>query len=183
MKVSKDSEPRHSTDFRTIFGIMIGWFVSCEIGQTYFTESRGSFGTLQHPDFKSLSSSFGLNPHFSDPGHRSDFKTVFKITIPPFVSCQIRKTYFTESIAECLFFNTVVFLCSNMLPSPWFDDSQGGKWDVKCAPKGQGSARGVHGVKGDVRGVQGGSGGVRGATRYPRGSRTALEVSQGSREV
>ena len=46
-----------------------------------------------------------------------------------------------------------------MLPSPWFDDSQGGKWDVECAPKGQGSAKGVHGVKGDVRGVQGVSGG------------------------
>ena len=28
----------HSTDFRTIFGIMIGWFVLREIGQTYFTE-------------------------------------------------------------------------------------------------------------------------------------------------
>ena len=40
-----DSEPCHSTDFRTIFGIMIEWFVSCEIGQTYFTESGGSFGT------------------------------------------------------------------------------------------------------------------------------------------
>ena len=33
-KYRADSEPRHSTDFRTIFGIMIGWFVSCEIGQT-----------------------------------------------------------------------------------------------------------------------------------------------------
>ena len=41
-----DSEPRHSTDFRSIFGIMIGWFVLCEIGQTYFTESGGSFEIL-----------------------------------------------------------------------------------------------------------------------------------------
>ena len=41
-----DSELRHSTDFRTIFGILIGWFVSCEIGQTYFTESGGSFEIL-----------------------------------------------------------------------------------------------------------------------------------------
>ena len=33
-KYRADSEPRHSTDFRTIFVIMIGRFVSCEIGQT-----------------------------------------------------------------------------------------------------------------------------------------------------
>ena len=33
-KYQADSEPRHSTDFRTIFVIMIGCFVSCEIGQT-----------------------------------------------------------------------------------------------------------------------------------------------------
>ena len=45
-KYRADSEPRHSTDFRTIFVIMIGCFVSCEIGQTYFTESGGSFETL-----------------------------------------------------------------------------------------------------------------------------------------
>ena len=96
-KYRADSEPRHSTDFRPIFVIMIGCFVSCEIGQTYFTESRGSFGTLQHPDFKSLSSNLGLNPHFSDPGHTSDFRTIFEIMIRPFVSCEIRKIYFTES--------------------------------------------------------------------------------------
>ena len=45
-KYRADSEPRHSTDFRTIFVIMIGCFVSCEIGQTYFTESGGSFEIL-----------------------------------------------------------------------------------------------------------------------------------------
>ena len=45
-QVKADSEPRHSTDFRTNFGIMIGWFVFCEIGQTYFTESGGSFEIL-----------------------------------------------------------------------------------------------------------------------------------------
>ena len=33
-KYQADSKLRHRTDFRTIFGIMIGWFVSCEIGQT-----------------------------------------------------------------------------------------------------------------------------------------------------
>ena len=41
-----DSEQRHSTDFRTIFEIMFGWFVLCEFEQTCFTESGGSFGTL-----------------------------------------------------------------------------------------------------------------------------------------
>ena len=41
-----DSEPRHSTDFRTIFRTVIGWFVLREIGQMYFTENGGSFGTL-----------------------------------------------------------------------------------------------------------------------------------------
>ena len=45
-KYRADSEPRHSIDFRTIFGIMIGWFVLREIGQMYFTESGGNFGTL-----------------------------------------------------------------------------------------------------------------------------------------
>ena len=45
-KYRADSEPRHSTDFRTIFVVMIGCFVSCEIGQTYFTESGGSSETL-----------------------------------------------------------------------------------------------------------------------------------------
>ena len=29
-----DSERRHSPDFRTVFGIMIGPFSSCEIGKT-----------------------------------------------------------------------------------------------------------------------------------------------------
>ena len=47
-----DSELRHSTDFRTVFGIMIGQFVSCDIGQTYFIESGGRFGTPERPDFK-----------------------------------------------------------------------------------------------------------------------------------
>ena len=45
-KARADSKSRHTTDFRTVFEIMIGRFVSCEIGQTYFTESGSSFGTL-----------------------------------------------------------------------------------------------------------------------------------------
>ena len=37
---------RHKTDFRTIFEIMIGWFVTREFEQMCFTESGGIFGTL-----------------------------------------------------------------------------------------------------------------------------------------
>ena len=54
-KVGVESEPRHSTDFRTIFEIMIGLFVLRNVEQTCFTESGGSFGTPEHPDFMSLS--------------------------------------------------------------------------------------------------------------------------------
>ena len=54
-KARADSKSRHTTDFRTVFEIMIGRFVSCEIGQTYFTESGVRFGTLERPDFRSFS--------------------------------------------------------------------------------------------------------------------------------
>ena len=35
-----DSERRHSPDFRTVFGIMIGPFSSCEIGKTWGTNKQ-----------------------------------------------------------------------------------------------------------------------------------------------
>ena len=35
-----DSERRHSPDFRTVFGIMIGPFSSCEIGKTCGTNKQ-----------------------------------------------------------------------------------------------------------------------------------------------
>ena len=35
-----DSERRHSPDFRTVFGIMIGSFSSCEIGKTWGTNKQ-----------------------------------------------------------------------------------------------------------------------------------------------
>ena len=54
-KARADSRSRHTTDFRTVFEVMIGRFVSCEIGQTYFTESGVRFGTLERPDFRSFS--------------------------------------------------------------------------------------------------------------------------------
>ena len=71
-----DYEPRHSTDFRTHFKIMIGWLVSCEIG---FYRKQRQFWNPVTPrvKFKSLSQNLGLDPHFSDPSHKSDFKTVF----------------------------------------------------------------------------------------------------------
>ena len=54
-KVGVYCQPRHSTDFRTIFEIMIGLFVLRDFQQTCFIESGISFGTQEHPDFLSLS--------------------------------------------------------------------------------------------------------------------------------
>ena len=51
-KAKEISEPRHSTDFRTVFGIMIGQLSSCEIWQKFLTENRGRFGNMMRPDFK-----------------------------------------------------------------------------------------------------------------------------------
>ena len=51
-KARANSEPRHSTDFRTVFGFLIGRLVSCEIRQTYFTEYKGRFETMSRPDLK-----------------------------------------------------------------------------------------------------------------------------------
>ena len=51
-KAGADSEPQdHSTDFKTVFGIMVEWFVLCKIRQMYFTESGGRFGTTSCPNF------------------------------------------------------------------------------------------------------------------------------------
>ena len=47
-----DYIPRHSTDFRIVFGIEIGLLVLCEIRQTYFTEYKGRFETMSRPDLK-----------------------------------------------------------------------------------------------------------------------------------
>ena len=84
-KARADSKSRHTTDFRTVFEIMIGRFVSCEIGQTYFTESRGRFGTMARPDFNL----FVLNSKKARADsvicHRSDIRTVFGIMIGRFV--------------------------------------------------------------------------------------------------
>ena len=43
-----DSEQRHSPDFRTIFGIMIGPFSSCEIGKTWGTNKQVNKQTNQN---------------------------------------------------------------------------------------------------------------------------------------
>ena len=50
-----DYIPRHSPDFRTVFGIEIGLLVLCEIRQMCFTESKGRFDTMSRPDFKLFS--------------------------------------------------------------------------------------------------------------------------------
>ena len=50
-----DYIPRHSPDFRTVFGIEIGLLVFCEIRQMCFTESKGRFDTMSRPDFKLFS--------------------------------------------------------------------------------------------------------------------------------
>ena len=51
-KAKEISEPRHSTDFRTVFGIMIGQLSSCEIWQKFLTEYRGRLGIMMRPNFK-----------------------------------------------------------------------------------------------------------------------------------
>ena len=50
-----DYIPRHSPDFRTVFGIEIGLLVLCENRQMCFTESKGRFDTMSRPDFKLFS--------------------------------------------------------------------------------------------------------------------------------
>ena len=96
-KKKAHSEPRHNTDFRTVFGIDIGLLVFCEIRQIYFTESKGRFETTSCSDFKLFSAICQKEKANSKPRHSTDFRTLFRITIRRFVSCEIRQTYFTES--------------------------------------------------------------------------------------
>ena len=89
--------PRHNTDFRIVFGIDIGLLVFCEIRQIYFTESKGKFYTTSCSDFKLFSAICQKENANSKPRHSTDFRTLFRITIRQFVSCEIRQTCFTES--------------------------------------------------------------------------------------
>ena len=47
-----DSERRHSPDFRTVFGIMIGPFSSCEIGKTWGTNKQVNKKTNKNWNFQ-----------------------------------------------------------------------------------------------------------------------------------
>ena len=81
-----DSERRHSPDFRTVFGIMIGPFSSCEIGKTWGTNKQVNKQTNKNWKFQFPQPDY-------QPRHSSDFRTVFGIMIGPFSSCEIGKTW------------------------------------------------------------------------------------------
>ena len=83
-----DSERRHSPDFRTVFGIMIGPFSSCEIGKTWGTNKQVNKQTNKNWKFQFPQPDY-------QPRHSSDFRTVFGIMIGPFSSCEIGKTWGT----------------------------------------------------------------------------------------
>ena len=83
-----DSERRHSPDFRTVFGIMIGPFSSCEIGKTWGTNKQVNKQTNKNWKFQFP------QPDYR-PRHSLDFRTVFGIMIGPFSSCKIGKTWGT----------------------------------------------------------------------------------------
>ena len=80
-----DSERRHSPDFRTVFGIMIGPFSSCEIGKTWGTNKQVNKQTNKNWKFQ-------LPQLDYQPRHSPDFRTVFGIMIGPFSICEIGKT-------------------------------------------------------------------------------------------
>ena len=67
--------------------------------------------------------------------------------------------YILQRALRSLFINTKLFLfIKHAHYLPLLDDSQGGKWDAKGVPGGQGSTMGVQGGQEgrDVWGVQGG---------------------------
>ena len=65
-----------------------------------------------------------------------------------------------QKALQSLLFNTVVFLCSNMLPLLLDSMTVRGVSGTSSVHQKVKGAPGVsHGVKGDVRGIQGGSGG------------------------
>ena len=84
-----DSERRHSPDFRTVFGIMIGPFSSCEIGKTWGTNKQVNKQTNKNWKFQFP------QPDYR-PRHSLDFRTVFGIMIRPFSICEIGKTWGTN---------------------------------------------------------------------------------------
>ena len=80
-----DSDRRHSPDFRTVFGIMIGPFSFCEIGKTWGKNKQVNKQTNKNWKFQ-----FPQPDYW--PRHSPDFRTVFGIIIGPFSFCEIGKT-------------------------------------------------------------------------------------------
>ena len=90
MKIPQpDSKRRHSPDFRTVFGIMIGPFSSCEIGKTWGTNKQVNKQTNKNWKFQ-----FPQLDYW--PRQSPDFRTVFGIMIGPFSSCKIGKMWGTN---------------------------------------------------------------------------------------
>ena len=83
-----DYEPRHSPNFRTVFGIMIGPFSFCEIGKTWGTNKQVNKQTNKNWNFQ-----FPQPDYW--PRHSPDFRTVFGIINGPFSFCKIGKTWGT----------------------------------------------------------------------------------------
>ena len=91
-----DSERRHSPDFRTVFGIMIGPFSFCEIGKTWGTNKQVNKQTNKNWKFQFP------QPDYR-PRHSPDFRTVFGIMIGPFSSCEIGKTWGLRTWEKALY--------------------------------------------------------------------------------
>ena len=91
-----DSERRHSPDFRTVFGIMIGPFSSCEIGKTWGTNKQVNKQTNKNWKFQFP------QPDYR-PRHSPDSRTVFGIMIGPFSSCEIGKTWGLRTWEKALY--------------------------------------------------------------------------------
>ena len=65
-----DYWPRHSPDFRTVFGIMIWPFSFCEIGKTWGTNKQVNKQTNKNWKYQFPQPDY-------QPRHSSDFRTVF----------------------------------------------------------------------------------------------------------
>ena len=94
MKIPQpDSERRHSPDFRTVFGIMIGPFSFCEIGKTWGTNKKVNKQTNKNWNFQFPQPDY-------QPRHSPYFRTVFGTVIGPFSSCKISKRWGTNKKAN-----------------------------------------------------------------------------------
>ena len=83
-----DYWPGHSPNFTTVFGIMIGPFSFCEIGKMWGTNKQVNKQTNKNWKFQFPQPDY-------QPRHSPDFRPVFGITIGPFFSCEIGKTWGT----------------------------------------------------------------------------------------